>query len=342
MLQRFTIISAAVLLLLTAAVADRSVSELSTATPGGDIIVRTGAAENADPFLAGQEAAEALRDAMGGTEPHVVFVSECFERKADKVKVLAGVASVFDRQRICGGSSYGMFTQAGVADLDAVALLGIGGDGVGVTVALQKKMGAKGLSMEEDEPELTGALNGAGASLADRLPDPETAALVIVLSDAHSPKNQLLLDGVQLVLGADAPVTGGSVNKNAGQNWVYYKGKPHTDAAIAIMLTGDFDVALAGRQAKDNDAVISTAREGSAAVLDGLGKPPLAVLAFDCGGRMGKLDDLSDELAAIRESIGDTVPLFGCYCAGEIGPTEDDDTISYGEGWHVMLTALGQ
>ena len=26
----------------------------------------------------------------------------------------------------------------------------------------------------------------------------------------------------------------------------------------------------------------------------------------------------------------------------EIGPTEDDDTISYGEGWHVMLTALGQ
>ena len=315
------------------------------AKPGGDIVMRTAVAEDEDPVAAGEAAAKTLQQAMGNVEPQVVLLAECFEDKPYKEKVLEGVASVFPPEIICGGSTYGVFVQEGAFDLDTVALLGIGGDGISVSVALVEEMGAADLSLEENEPELTAALNAAGKRLAEKLPGIGEAALTVVISDAHSPKNQLLLDGVQSVVGTGIRVTGGSVNKNAEQNWVYFGGRAYTDAAIALTLTGDMKLSQAGRQAKDNDAVIATAKEGSAEALEALDAEPFAALAFDCAGRMGKLDDIADELAAIRESLGEELPLFGLYCAGEFGPADEetaDPTVSYGRGWHMMMTVLGR
>jgi hypothetical protein len=126
---------------------------------------------------------------------------------------------------------------------------------------------------------------------------------------------------------------------------VYFGGRAYTDAAIAVALAGDFGVALSGRQAQDNDAVIATARESAAEAAERLGREPFALLAFDCAGRMGKLDEVTDELAAIQEAVGTDVLLFGCYCAGEFGPTTAEDAeegVCYGRGWHVMVSALGR
>jgi len=71
-----------------------------------------------------------------------------------------------------------------------------------------------------------------------------------------------------------------------------------------------------------------------------------AVLAFNCAGRRGKLRDPEDELAAIQEVLGKKLPLFGCYCAGEIGPVDaserTSDALSGGSGWHVMFTVIGR
>ena len=315
------------------------------AKPGGDIVMRTAVAEDEDPVRADEAAAKTLQEAMGDVEPHVVLLAECFEDKPFKEKVLEGVASVFDAEIICGGSTYGVFVQEGAFDLDTVALLGIGGDGISVSVALVEDMGAVGLTLEENEAELTEALDSAGKRLAEKLTGLADAALTVVISDAHSPKNQLLLDGIQSVAGTGIRVTGGSVNKNAEQNWVYFGGKAYTDAAIALTLTADIKLSQAGRQAKDNDAVIATAQEGSADALEALDAEPFAALAFDCAGRMGKLDDIADELAAIRESLGEQLPLFGLYCAGEFGPADEetaDETVSYGRGWHMMMTVLGR
>jgi hypothetical protein len=237
-----------------------------------------------------------------------------------------------------------MFTQKGSHDLDSVALLGIGGDGVSVTAALSEKMGAAGLSLEKDQEQLTQALNQGGARLARSLPGLENGTLLLLIADAHSPKNQLLIDGVQSVAGKDLPITGGSINKNAGQTFVYYRGNVYPDSAIGLLLTGDFKVAQTGNQAQSNEKVIATAQSGSADALKKLDGKPFAVLAFNCGGRMGKLNRLQDELEAIQASIGPDLPLFGCYCAGEFGPAADadsgDDT-STGRGWHVMFSVLG-
>ena len=307
-------------------------------------VFRTASASDEDATAAGHKAAAALKAAMGGVEPKVVLMTDCFEDKENKLKALDAVTAVFGRDKVCGGATYGVFTQAGALTQDAVGLLAIGGDGVAVRVAFEEKLGAAGLTLEKDEAALTAALRGAGERLARKLPDAGKGTLMIVVSDAHSPKNQLLLDGIQSVVGKKLPVTGGSVNKNAGQNWVYFQGKAHTDAAVAVLLSGDFKLAQAGRQAKDNDAVIATAKEGAATALEKLGGKPVAVLAFDCAGRKGKLKNVGDELAAIQGALGKETPLFGCYCAGEYGPADAadaDKSVSCGRGWHVMMTAIG-
>jgi small ligand-binding sensory domain FIST len=112
------------------------------------------------------------------------------------------------------------------------------------------------------------------------------------------------------------------------------------------MLSGNFNVSLSGRKAQDNDHVIRSARDGAAAALASLEGQPVAALAFNCAGRRGKLDRPEDELAAIQQALGKNLPLFGCYCAGEIGPVDssesDPNALSGGVGWHVMFTIIGR
>ncbi len=310
------------------------------------ITVRTASASNDDAFKAGQAAAVALKASMGDCAPKVVLVTDCFEDKGPKTKVLAGVASVLGADVLVGAATYGTFTQDGPKDLDAVGLMGIGGPDVDVQIALVENMGAAGLSLEKNQAELTKALGQAGKTLAGKLTKTPDSRLLIVMADAHSPKNALLMDGVQSVVGKDFPITGGSVNKNAGQSFVYYKGKAYTDAAVAVMLSGNFTVAMTGRQAKSNEKVIATAREGSAEAMGALDGDPVAMLAFNCAGRKGKLDNLGDEMKAIQAAIGTDTPVFGCWCAGEFGPADVADKtpgkLSSGCGWHVMVTFIGQ
>jgi len=311
----------------------------------GAVVMRTAAAQDEDPLAAGKTAASLLKTAMGGVEPHLVLMVDCFDEAALKKKAIEGVASVFPAGIICGGASYGSFTQSGALGSDAVALLGIGGDGIGVKAAIETETGAAGLDMETQEDALSAALAQAGARLTIKLSATANDALLILIADAHSPKNQFVMDGVQSVVGKTLPITGGSVNKNAGQTFVTYRGKMYPDSILGILLSGDLKVAQTGRKAKTNDAVLTTAKAGSAAALKALDAKPVAALAFDCGGRMGKLDNLEDELKAIQESIGKDIPLFGCYNAGEFGPADETDAepgVACGRGWHIMFTVLGR
>ena len=310
----------------------------------GSPVFKTAAATGDNPAATGRKAAAELKKAFGETALKAVLVMDSFEDLENKQAMLEGVAAALPKEILFGGTSYGGFTQKGAMDYDSVVLLGIGGEGVAVTPALAAKMGAAGLTMENNLEKLTAALKRAGERLAKQLPGLDRGSLLLLVSDAHSPKNQLLLDGVQKVAGRKLPITGGSVNKNAGQNWVYFRGKAYTDSAIALLLTGPFQATQTGRQAKTNEAVIQTASQGSAAALKDAPNEPLALLAFNCGGRMGKLNRLEDELEAIQASAGKEIPIFGAYCAGEYGPSDlsedKGDATPCGSGWHVMFTAL--
>lgn len=311
-----------------------------------DIVLRSALCSNPDPAEAGRKAATELKSALGAAPLQAVVVMDSYEDRETKTALLKGASEVFPKELIFGGASYGGFTQKGSVDVDGTVMLGIAGSGVKVETTLVEKMGAAGLTIEKNKDQLTQALNQAGQNLARQLPGLSGATLLLLISDAHSPKNQLLLDGVQSVAGKKLPITGGSVNKNVDQNWIYYKGEPHTDSAIGILLTMGVKIVQNGRQAKTNEAVIATAKEGAATALKSASSAPLAALAFNCGGRKGKLNRLEDELEAIQSSLGKEVPLFGTYCAGEYGPADisesQGDCTPCGRGWHVMFTILSR
>jgi hypothetical protein len=318
----------------------------SDAQAGGSIVTSVASSQNIDPFQAGRQAAEALQEKMGQVQPHTVVLTECFEDEAQKKRVLKGVCAVFPKDIVFGFSTYGSFAQQGCLDLDSVSLLGIGGRGIATAAALRRDLGIAGLTMEENEEELAQRLRTGGAELTTKLSHTPDDRLLVIMADAHSPKNQFLLEGAQEVMGKDFPITGGSANKNAGQTFVYFQGQIYSDSAIALLLSGDFNVSLSGRQARENAKVISSAAESAAEALNGMKSKPFSVLAFNCAGRKGKLDNIADELAAIQSVIGNDIPLFGSYCAGEIGPADiaekDPDALSSGVGWHVMFTILGR
>lgn len=320
-------------------------SATTEAITGGDIVIQSATAQDDDPFNAARTAALALAEKMGDTPVDAVVISENFEDHVNKNRALKGVCSVFPRKVVFGFSTYGSFSQTGCYDTDSVGLLGIGGNGISATVKLRKKLDIAGLTMEEDESRLKSKLQAAGADLASGFGGGNNK-LLILMADAHSPKNQFLVEGAQKVLGKKFPITGGSANKNADQTFIYYQGRIYTDSAIAIMLSGDFNVSLSGRQAKENAKVISSAGDGAKEAIANSTGDPIAILAYNCAGRKGKLDNISDELAAIQSEIGKTTPLFGCYCAGEIGPADttekNEKILSSGQGWHVMFTVLSK
>jgi len=316
------------------------------AVSGGAMQFRVASASDEDPVAAGKAAAVALQKAMGGAPLRAVIVSECFEDKENKEKLIEGLTAVLPREILVGSATYGSFTQSGASDADSVCLLGIGGEGISVSAGLVTSLGTARLTFEQHREEIEKRLQQAGASLAGKLRRSPQDRLAILLADAHAPKNQPLVEGLQQVLGKQFPITGGCANKNAGQTFVCFQGKLHEDSAVAVMLSGDFAVGLAGRQAKENEKVISTARQSAAEALAGVKGRPIAAMAFDCAGRKGKLKRIEDELAAVQESIGKELPLFGCYCAGEMGPVDTadkkPDALSGGAGWHIMFTVIGR
>lgn len=318
------------------------------ARPDGEIVIRVVMVEDEDedPAATGRAAAGQLKKTMGDAPLKAVLLSECFEDEEYKAKLLEGVCSVLPAEVVFGESTYGSFTQKGCTDFDAVCLLGVGGEGISVAAALVTEMGTSKLVPDGDEAEIRTRLHTAGAQLAGKLRRTDRDGLLVLCADAHSPKNRYLVEGVQKVVGGQFPITGGSANKNAGQTFVYFAGKMYQDSALAVMLSGDFRVSLAGRKAQDNDAVISTARDGAHEALNNAAGKPVAVLAFNCAGRRGKLDRIEDELAAMQDALGSDLPLWGCYCAGEIGPLDlsekDSDARCGGSGWHVMFTVIGR
>lgn len=315
----------------------------SCAVADDRVAFATASANQEDPGAAGKAAAEAAKTALGAVPLKAVLVSESYEDRDRKEAVLQGVCSVFDKKLVFGLATYGSFTQAGVAAGESVTVLAIGGEDISVEAFCQKDLGASKLTMADHAAEITAKLTAAGESLGKQATAKPTK-LLVVLADAHSPKNGFLVQGLQKALGPQFPITGGCANKNAGQTFVYYRGEVLTDAAVALAISGKFEIAMAGRQAKDNDQVIATASQAAEEAVKKLGQKPFAVLAFDCAGRKGKLKNVGDELAAIQKPLG-TTPLFGTYNAGEIGPADVSEAtpgvLSSGVGWHVMVTAFG-
>ncbi len=134
------------------------------------------------------ESATALKNKMGEVPLQAVILSECYEDREYKEKLLQGICSVLPSDIVMGSSTYGSFHQAGCSDFDSVCLLGIGGEGVSVAAGLVRDMGTSKLTYDNDIAELTQRFHSAGAKLADKLRKTDDDRLLIIIADAHSPK----------------------------------------------------------------------------------------------------------------------------------------------------------
>ena len=194
---------------------------------------------------------------------------------------------------------------------------------------------------------LSQRLNWAGREIGKKVRQADDANLMILLADAHSPKNSYLIDGVHCELGKAFPITGGSANKEPGQSFVYYQGLIFEDSAVAIMLSGHFNISMAGREGKGNSrVVISSVGEALSEAITNIETKPFAVFAFNSRDRKSRLRNAEDELKEMQKMIGMETPIFGAYCAGEFGPSDTadktDGVLSSGQQRHLMVTLLGR
>lgn len=306
----------------------------------GDVRFFTSLVQNKDPFAAGKMAGLKLQQQTGGLEPTLVVLAECYTDKKDKEAVLRGAEEVFGKGRVVSFAVYGMYTQNGAIDKNGAAIFAFAGNGTAVRTVCSPKINQAACKPLEEPAAFYACFTNAATVAAEKLPVREDTRAVLVLADCHSPRNQFLVDGLQSVYGKNLPLAGGSVNKNVGFSWLGYDGALVTDSAVLIALDGAVKVHQFGEQARDNAAVLKTA-ENTAAVLRGQVKTGLVGgLFFDCAGRKGKLESIEEEQAAVLKGMGDGVPFFGVWCAGEIGCADDSAGVPVGRGWHIMGTVF--
>ena len=288
---------------------------LATAAEAPAIDVGNALSELTDAKAAGAQAAAQAKAALGDVKAKAVIVFDGPAIK-DKEQMLEGVYSVFDPEIVCGCSAYNPITQQGNAG--NLAVLAIGGD-VQITVAIS---------------DLEGGHEACGKRIGETL-EKAAGRLLLLFGACHVPANDKLVKGVCSVLGEKFPIAGGA----AFQDVVYHQGKVLRGQNLGLLLTGNFRCGLATKKDMSPEGLINSAKEAfSEAIASGKGKVVL-VLAFDCGGRRGKMgDNLPKELDAMKAAAGDAA-IFGFYGSGEIGPA-DNDSPSRGVGYSISACAI--
>jgi hypothetical protein len=289
---------------------------------GSSLSVGTGQSMLEDPAKAGADAAAAAKAALGSDDAKVVLVFDSVGKQVEqKQKLLDGVSSVFDKSIIYGCSSYSPLTQYG--NDGSVGVMALGAK-VNVTTAVA---------------DLANGYEACGKKIGQSLKDvemPKAGGKVLLLfGDCHVAENDKLVTGVKGVLGEKFPIVGGA---SAG-DFLYYQGRIVRKSNLGILLTGDFQCSFSTKKDNSPEGLITSARDAFEQAM-GQKKDDVALaLVFDCGGRRGKMgDNLPKELEAMK-SVAGSVPIFGFYGSGEIGPV-DNDSPARGVGYHLAVCSI--
>ena len=142
---------------------------------GGSIVMRVVMVQDddEDPAAAGKGGRRSAAEGHAWRSSEGVIVSECFEDRSTKRNCC----------RASAASSTGTLSlvepptvpsrKRGCTDFDSVCLLGIGGDGIGVSAALVTELGTAKLSFDEHEAEIKRRLHAAGNALSEKLRRPD-------------------------------------------------------------------------------------------------------------------------------------------------------------------------
>ncbi len=297
---------------------------LLTAAQVFAIEVGVGSSELTEAKAAGVEAASAAKKALGDQTPKIVLVYNGDAVSAEHVKMLEGVASVFDASIVYGCAGYAPLTD--VSNEGQVGVLALGGD-ITVTTAVAKTAG------KDDDL-------ACGARIGEALKEAAAAAtdgkVLLLFGDCHVPRDDTVTKGVCGVLGENFPIIGGSAKGGR----VYVKSEAASGINLGILIAGDFTCGFSLQKDMSEQGLVDSATTAFTEAV-GDSKKTKLMLVFDCGGRRGamlKNGNYPEELKAMKAVVGN-VPIFGFYGSGEIGCKATGEA-PCGVGYHISACAI--
>ncbi len=312
-----------VVVMFTGAVAeeDECCAEGGCCSATAGIAQGNGYSNLTDAKQAGAEAAAKAKAALGDQQPKVVLVFDQIEGGIEAKKaMLDGVNSVFDASIVYGCAAYAPITQD--CNTGTVAVMALGGE-IQVVPTISNLEGGHEACGKRIGAEL------AKAEICDSL-----GQIVLLMGACHGPANDPLAKGAASELGENVVLAGGGAQGARTDD----QGHCPTQMNPWTLATRQF--ACGSSMLKDQtskEAVLATAKKACTEALGG--KKAALILAFDCGGRRMLLaEDAPDELAAIREVVGET-PVFGFYGSGETGARTTGGP-ACGDGYHISILTL--
>ncbi|MEK7629691.1 MAG: FIST N-terminal domain-containing protein [Patescibacteria group bacterium] len=165
---------------------------------------------------------------LGGSQPNIVFAFSSIQYNQEDV--LAGLKSVFPSALIVGGSAAGEIT-SWVTNFDSVNVMAVASDQISFATGI-------GANVQADSSK-------AGAMAVEDLiknKGGQKPNLLILIVDGMAANGSAVVEGARSVLGADAPMIGGSAGDDYlfKKTYEYYNDKVVTDTVVAVGFYGDF------------------------------------------------------------------------------------------------------
>lgn len=337
------------------------------------VFAAVGLSKNADALLAAEQASRQMMDQFtaAGRKPAAVLFLERVAKSGNKkgqqigdtVKKLAGGAPTFGHG---GCDVYGLTWGADVKHQESTFMvLGLDapnlvarGSAVGGRINYsypkkdKPKEAEKVAKWESDwanEREYRQLARQQGAALGAKVSKLSKPGFVLVLGALHNNWHMTFMEGLRSAAGDDVPVIGGV---GSWDDFVYCDGESLVDrngnatvvGQIAVAIEADWKVVLAGEVCQDtHKRAVAEATIDSvlAKVADQFKeKKPAALLAFSCVTllRDNKTMDPSAYYPKLQAVAGDTI--FGCFCGGELGIT-NDGSFTVG-GNRFVVAAVGE
>ena len=292
------------------------------ASVGNAVPVKDGRGKITDG-AARDAAAAAVRQCVSGYatgRPRLIVVIENIRRTR---AIAEGVRAAAGGVPFCGVNTagYASLSSRGFPskDVPAISALAIGGDALDVQVKrveLPKITGAEYAWALKGEAMYRAAAEHAraGRELLQSFDRPRDGAsqLLVVLGTLHNPRQTWFAVGVTANAPKELHVIGGA---GADFGSVYHEGASHSNSALGILISGEFSIGVAGEEnARDIPRQLAGVMKRAWSQV-GSGTPRLA-LYFGCASWHRQLDAQRETFA---DRLGETFPLFGQFCGGEIG-----------------------
>jgi len=302
----------------------------------GPFKVAVGSSANKeDAAAAVKEAFAGARAGLGGMEPHTFYFIDGMKFKGfkniDAAYAILGEQAAGARLIGVDTASYQALGQKDFLDTGFTVAAFSGDIGVdyfyttGLELKAENEKNMTAFEREQHQDRRVSAHREKGRELARKVKIPVNEPYFMLwASTTHTPRHYWVYSGFLDVMGIDAPCAGGGLMCSGR---IYADGQFREDAAMVLVLSGDFDfgVHCAATLGKGGIGEKTLANLNAALEQMGTGSPDF-VVAYFCASWSDQYNEKGSNIAS-RDAMAARlpgVPVFGRYCAGELGQVRNN------------------